>query len=156
MEVLGIRCSGDGAYLALLKEPGVVSPTSHPRLLIPAAIPRAQALEEFVEQLAAAISSTSADRVALVQPTYGRGPRPYAPRDLKAAFARGGMQVLVEVAAGRSSLPLELVTPQRIRGRLRPAKGVELEAIAGPLFGSNPPYWAERKLAALAAETLMR
>lgn len=156
MEALGIRCSGDGAYLALLREAGAVTTTPHPRLLIPGALPRAEALGEFVQQLSGEISGVAPDRIALVQPTYGRRPRPYGPRDLKAAFERGGMQTLVEVAAARSSVPLELVTPQRIRGRLRPAKGVELESFADSLFGSNPPYWAERKLAALAAETLMR
>ncbi|MEP7223757.1 MAG: hypothetical protein ABI783_02200 [Actinomycetota bacterium] len=156
MSVLGVRCAGDRAFLAVVEEPGKVSANTHARLILPSALQRPEALQEFIEQLAGEIRATAVDRVALVHPTYGRRPQPYGPRDLRAAFERGGMHVLVEMAAGKAGVPVELTTSQRIRGRLRPANGVDLDDLAGSMFGANPPYWADRKLAALAAEAVSR
>lgn len=146
MRVMGVHCSTQDAYLAVVDGRVVVDDMPE-RLRLPAGVESGAGLLEFVEEVRRALGRVAPDHVVILQP---EGKQPGA------SYARIAPRVVIEtllrLCAAQEGISVDLQPRPTVRARLGlPARGSLETHIdrAGPATGQ---YWAAgRALAALAA-----
>jgi hypothetical protein len=148
MVVLGINCSTDCAYLAVV-EGGEVRAGAVELVAAPALGQSSDQLEAVLEDLKRALGEVGAEKVVLLKPEGGG----MAKRTHSEHVPRIALETLVRLAAVETGRPIELLARPTVRSRLNlPSEGKLVTHVGSRIpqkIGSN---WSEeRQLAALAA-----
>lgn len=157
---IGVLCSSAYAFFAVLEDQGTVA-ASDPlrRIGLSSAVPEPAAAVELVETVQSETERVAPDAVALLLPNFARPPGGpgITVAQLKGAHERGRLQALVEVGMEKAGYGATKLTQGQVRTKLKLPRSGSLQSYVGSVFPqAHAPYWANRGLAALAAEAVAR
>lgn len=145
VRVLGINCTSNEAYVALLED-GVVLDGYPERLRLPGGVEGGEGLLEFIDEVRRTLAQARPDHVVLLLPegrqrgaTYQR----IAPRVV--------LETLVRLAAAQENVPTDLLARATVRARLGLPRSGSLDDQLSHAGTPTGHYWNNgRGLAALA------
>jgi len=148
MNILGVNCSPDLAYLALAAD-GKLREGQVEYIEAPTLGESSEELLFVLEELCRVMGEVEADRVMLLKPEH----HPWAKRTHSEFVPRIALETLVRVAAVKTETPVELLSRPTLRARLRlPTEGKLAEHVSLCIPAKVGKNWSEeRQLAALAA-----
>lgn len=148
MSTLGVNCSSDAAYLALV-EKGQVVDAGVERVEARMIAVSGDQLAAVLGELRRIIAQVRPDAIVLLNPEQS----PQAKRTHSVHVPRIALETLVRLAAHQAACPLEILARPTLRSRLSiPMKGNLAAHAAELLPAKSGKNWSEeRQLAAIAA-----
>ena len=143
--LLGVSCSGDAAFFALVVDGSFLDEEPR-RIEPPEVLGGGDRLVDFRNRMRREITRAGAEVVVIVTSSYRA--------DYQQIAARATLETLIRLAAAEEGIPSEFMHQKRARSRLGlPSKGGFGEVAQRYLrdrVASSPVYWSEGRAAAAA------
>jgi hypothetical protein len=148
VRILGVSCSSDSAYLAVVDD-GLVVDAGVEKIAAPMVAHSAEQLVSVLAEVRRIIAQLRPNAMVLLNPEQS----PRAKRTHSAHVPRIALETLVRLGAQQADCPLEILARPTVRSRLNlPLKGSLVDHVGELLPRKSGKNWGEeRQLAAVAA-----